>query len=232
MSAANEVISMMTALSDSIWWYDLSGTNAYLVDDGTLTLVDTGLPWHGNTLIGGLQEAGFDFADIDRILLTHFDVDHVGSLAAFDGNDLTVYVGAPDEPLVTGERAPPLSNHKGLIQRLGRALVTAPDNPVEAVSDGDTVGSFTVYETPGHTPGHVCYVSESLSAAFLGDLVREADGELQPSPWAISYDTSEIERSIKSFDASAPDFETAAMGHGVPFAQGGCQRLSELAAGL
>jgi hypothetical protein len=62
--------------------------------------------------------------------------------------------------------------------------------------------------------------------------VTESDGELQPSPWAISYDTSEIERSIKSFDASAPDFETAAMGHGVPFAQGGSQRLSELAAGL
>jgi len=224
---------MVTPLADALWWYDLTGTNAFLVDDGgTVTLVDGGLPWHGNTLIGGLHEAGFELRDIDRVLLTHFDVDHAGGLSAFDGADLTIYVGAADEPFVTGERAPPLSNHKGLIQRLGRPLVPAPDNPVETVADGDTVGSFTVYETPGHTPGHVCYVSESLSAAFLGDLVREADGKLHPSPWPVSYDTDAVAESVRSLTERAPDFETAAMGHGVPFARGGSDRLAELVAAL
>jgi len=224
---------MVTPLADGIWWYDLTGTNAYLVDDGgTVTLVDAGLPWQGNTLIAGLHEAGFDFADVDRILLTHFDMDHAGGLSAFDGADLTIYVGAADEPFVTGERAPPLSNHKGLVQRLGRPLVTAPENPVEPVEAGDTVGSFTVYETPGHTPGHVCYVSETLSVGFLGDLVRESDGHLEPSPWALSYDTDAVARSIRSLADSVATFETAAMGHGVPFARGGSERLAELAATL
>ena len=224
---------MVTPLAEDVWWYDLTGTNAFLVDDdGTTTLVDAGLPVHGNRLIAGLHEAGIELRDLDRILLTHYDMDHAGGLAAFDGVDLTIYVGAADEPVLTGEGAPPLSNHKGLIQRLGRPFVTPPDNPVETVADGDTVGSFTVYETPGHTPGHVCYVSESLSVGLLGDLVRESDGKLRPSPWFINYDTEELVGSIRSFADRTPDFETAGLGHGVPFSRGGSDRLTELAATL
>jgi len=219
---------MMTPLADDVWWYDLTGTNAYLVDDGALTLVDTGMRFHASELLGGLRDAGFELRDLDRILLTHFDMDHVGGLRAFDGVELTIYVGAADAPLVTGERKPPLSNHKGLIQRLGGPLVSPPDNPVEPLEDGDTVGTFTVYETPGHTPGHVCYVSEALSAAFLGDLVRESRGTLHPSPWVISYDTDEVERSVRSLVERAPAFDVAAMGHGVPFTRNGSKRLASV----
>ncbi|MFC6757289.1 MULTISPECIES: MBL fold metallo-hydrolase [Haloarcula] len=219
---------MVTTLADDVWWYDLTGTNAFLVDDGSLTLVDAGTAFHASELIGGLRAAGFELRDLDRILITHFDMDHVGGLSAFDGTEVTIHVGAADAPLVTGERKPPLSNHKGLIQRLGGPLASPPDNPVEPVVDGDTVGTFTVYETPGHTPGHVCYVSESLSTAFLGDLVRESGGRLKPSPWVISYDTAAVERSVRSLVERAPEFEVAGMGHGVPFKKGGSERLSDI----
>ena len=220
---------MITPLADDVWWYDLRGTNAYLVDDeGALTLVDSGLRWQHNRLLGGLREAGFELRDLDRILLTHYDVDHVGGLTAFDGVDLTIYVGATDAPYVTGEQTPTLRNHKGLIQRLGRPLVTPPDNAVEPLADGDTVGSFTVYETPGHTPGHVCYVSEALSTAMLGDLVVERGGRLHPSMRVINYDTATLKSSIRSLAERAPAFDVAAMGHGVPFLRGGSDRLADL----
>ena len=219
---------MVTPLADDVWWYDLGGTNAYLVDDGALTLVDTGMRFHASALIGGLRDAGFELRDLDRILLTHYDVDHVGGLAAFDGVDLTIYVGATDAPFVTGERTAPLSNHKGLIQRLGSPLCAPPDNPVEPLADGDTVGTFTVYDTPGHTPGHVSYVSETLSAAFLGDVVVERGGRLQPPVWPLNYDTDAVEGSIRSLAERAPDFEVAGMGHGVPFKRGGSERLADV----
>ncbi|WP_262180429.1 MBL fold metallo-hydrolase [Haloarcula laminariae] len=219
---------MVTPLADDIWWYDLGGTNAYLVDDGALTLVDTGTRFHASDLIGGLRDAGFELRDLDRILLTHYDVDHVGGLSAFDGVELTIHVGARDAPFVAGERKAPLSNHKGFVQRLGRPLISTPDNPVEPLDDGDTVGSFTVYDTPGHTPGHVCYVSETLSAAFLGDLVVErGDGRFHPSPWLLSYDTGDVAQSIRSLAERAPDYEVAGMGHGVPFKTGGSERLAD-----
>jgi len=220
---------MVTPLADDVWWYDLRGTNAYLVDDeGALTLVDSGLRWQRNQLLGGIRRAGFELHDLDRILLTHYDVDHVGGLPAFDGMDVPIYVGATDAPYVTGETKATLWNHKGIIQRLGRPLVTPPDNPVEPLEDGDTVGSFTVYDTPGHTPGHVCYVSESLSTALLGDLVVERDGKLHPSMRPINYDTDTVKSSVRSLAERAPEFDVAAMGHGVPFLRGGSDRLADL----
>jgi len=224
---------MVTALTDHIWWYDLRGVNATLVDDdGALTLVDAGLPWHGNTLVAGLRDAGYELRDLDRILLTHFDFDHVGGLPAFDGVDVTVYVGERDARLVTGERAPPLGNHKGAFQRLLSPFLNPPDNDVVPLADGDTVGSFTAYHTPGHTPGHVCYVSEALSLGLLGDLVRKAGGRFEPSPWLLSYDTDAVARSISDFAERAPGFDIAVPGHGVPFQRNGTKRLDRLAATL
>ena len=224
---------MLTALADDSWWYDLTGVNATLVDDGgTLTLVDAGLPWHGNRLIAGLSDAGYELRNLDRILLTHFDLDHVGGLSAFDGVDVTIYVGERGAPLVTGDEAPPLGNHKGAFQRLVSPFLGAPDNDVVPLADGDTVGSFTVYHTPGHTPGHVCYVSEDLSLGLLGDLVREDSGRFEPSPWLVSYDTDAVARSVSDLIERAPGFEIAVPGHGVPFHRNGAERLARLAATL
>lgn len=221
---------MATELADGIWWFDLRGVNAYLVeDDGTTTLVDSGTPFARRKLLRELDRAGYSPADIDRVLVTHYDLDHVGGLGRLQWLDATVYAGAPDAPLVAGDRAPDWRNHKGLFQRVTRPLLSSPAGHVDPVDDGDTVGSFTVYHTPGHTPGHVCYVSEDRSVGLLGDLVRESDGRLEASPWVLSYDTEQVRRSIERVAEEAPDFAVAGMGHGVPFRENGRERLRELA---
>lgn len=228
---------MVTALSDGVWWFDLGGVNAYLIDEAVatdgavsgLTLVDAGMPWHGTKLPAAITDAGYEPADIERIVLTHYDLDHVGALADLD-TDATIYVGGADAPFVTGDERPPWTNHKGLLQRLTGGFVTPPSNPVEIVADGDTVGSFTVYETPGHTPGHVAYVSEAAGVAMLGDLVRESGGSLAASSWIISYDTDAVETSITDLAERAPAFAVLGMGHGRPFRRGGRERLDRVAA--
>jgi glyoxylase-like metal-dependent hydrolase (beta-lactamase superfamily II) len=197
-----------------------------------LTLVDAGTPLHGNRLVGGLSDAGYEFRDLDRILVTHFDLDHVGALSAFDGLDIPIYVGAADADFVTGERSPPLSNHKGAFQRLVGPFIDAPDNEVVPVADGETIGSFTAYHTPGHTPGHVSYVSEELSLALLGDLVRESNGAFGRIPWPLCYDSEKATQSITGFLARTPAFEVAGPGHGLPFVASGRERLAELSATL
>lgn len=224
---------MATELADDVWWYDLRGVNAYLVEDeDTLTLVDSGMPYARRQLILGLDHAGYSPSDIDRVFVTHYDFDHVGGLGRLQRLNATVYVGAPDAPYVSRTESPDWHNHKGLFQRVTRPLLSAPADSVEPVEDGDTVGSFTVYHTPGHTPGHVCYVSEELSVAFLGDLVREDDGKLEASPWIMSYDTDQVRSSIERLAREELTFEVAAMGHGVPFRKRGSERLEELAARL
>ncbi len=224
---------MSRELREHVWWIDCGGVNAYLVDDGgTLTLIDAGLPWNRKTIQQAVADAAGSLAKIDRVLLTHYDIDHVGTLAKLDDLDATVYVGRDDYPFVTGERAPPWRNHKGAVQRAFGWLTDPPTGPVEPVDDGDQLGSFTAHHAPGHTPGHTVYVSEALSTAVLGDLVRENNGRFAPSPYFISYDTSAVRSSIRSLAEELPAFEVAAPGHGVPFKRGGSERFADCARGL
>jgi len=221
---------MVTRLRDGVWWLDLGGVNAALVDDGgDLTLVDAGMPWHGDAVVDAIVTAGYALSDLNRILVTHYDLDHVGGLPRFDGVDVDMYAGEGDAPLVAGHGSPSLRSRKGAFQRLTSLFGSPLDTDVLALTDGDTVGSFTVYETPGHTPGHVAYVSERLETAVLGDLVRESDGTLSPSPWVISHDRTAIAESVRELADRAPDFEVAVVGHGVPFERRGADRLAELA---
>ncbi|WP_135853826.1 MBL fold metallo-hydrolase [Halorussus salinus] len=212
-----------------VWWLDLGGVNAYLADDdGDLVLVDAGTPRDAAAVRDGIREAGYRVSDVARVLVTHYDVDHVGALSKL-GLDAPVYVGRADAEILAGQRKPDARNHKGLLQRVTNPLVSVPDLPIRPVEEGDEIGGFTAYHTPGHSPGHVVYVAESPSVAFLGDLVREEGGQLEASPWVISYDTDEVARSVRRLADDAPDFEVAAMGHGTPIMRRGSERLRELA---
>ncbi len=219
---------MATELADGLWWFDLGSVNCYLADDdGDLTLVDAGTPFDSSDIAHAVGEAGFSLTDIDCVLVTHYDFDHVGSLARLP-IDTPVYVGERDANLLSGTETPDWRNHKGALQRVASPLLSSPGD-IRPVEDGDEIGSFTAYATPGHSPGHVVYVSDDLGVAFLGDLVTEGHGKLNASSWAISYDTDDVRDSIVSFAERTPAFEVAAMGHGVPFIRDGSDRLRELA---
>lgn len=72
---------MATELAEGVWHLDLGIVNAALVDDGgTLTLVDAGRRGGVDALADELAETGHEMADVDRILVTHYDGDHVGGL--------------------------------------------------------------------------------------------------------------------------------------------------------
>ena len=236
---------MVSELGTGVWWIDLGGVNAYLVDDpgreagddeseidgspeGGLTLVDAGTPRDASAISRGISDAGYSPGDVTRVLVTHYDVDHVGGLAGLRGLDCPVSVGAADAGLLQGEH-PNWANHKGVLQFVTDPLVSEPDLEIKPIEDGARIGGFHAYHTPGHTPGHVAYVNEARSAAFLGDLVRESNGELQPSPWIISYDTGEVASSVAALANRAGEFEVCGMGHGVPFVRGGSDRLRECA---
>lgn len=218
-------------LRPGVWQVALRGVNAYLVeDDAGLALVDTGLPWQADSVRRALEVAGFSMRDVERVLLTHYDVDHVGGLRSLlsSAGDVEVCCGAGDAELVVGNRKPPLSVPKGVSQRLAGLLTPSVHTPVRALGDGDEVGGFEVVATPGHTPGHVAYYHEGLDAAFLGDLVRADDGELELSPWLLSSDTSQLPGSVRRVLNRAPAFAAACVGHGDPIRSGGRAALARV----
>jgi glyoxylase-like metal-dependent hydrolase (beta-lactamase superfamily II) len=224
---------MPTRLADGVWELDLGlfppvASNAYLADDGEPTLVDAGLPVNPSRLLSEVRTAGYDPGDLERVLLTHYDLDHTGGVAALRraGFDGRVHVGTEDVALMEGRRSPPVTHPKGLFHLAVRPFFGIPE--VEGVDDGDRIGGFEAFHTPGHNPGHTVFVHEGLGAAFLGDLVWEEDGELTPPFWLDSYDMYALRESIRSFARRSPPFELACMGHGTPFAEGGDDALRRL----
>lgn len=197
---------------------DLLGTNAYVADGETL--VDAGWTWSASSVREAVEDAGYALGDIDRVLVTHYDLDHVGGLASLEkaGLDAPVYAAEPDASFLAGEAKPPLRNTKGAFQRAVGVGIPTPETQVERVEEGDEVAGFEVYETPGHTPGHVSYLSDE--AAFVGDAFRESGGTVGTMPSYMCYDTTEERRTAEQLGEVLND-RTAYVGHGEPVENAG-----------
>jgi glyoxylase-like metal-dependent hydrolase (beta-lactamase superfamily II) len=221
---------MATELVDGVWRIACSGVNVYLRARDEVVLVDAGTPLDAGTIRRGIDDAGHGLGDVDRVLVTHFDLDHVGALWRLDDElDAPVHVSEPDRSYLTRAAAPPWSR-KGAMQRVLRPFARPPDLSVEAVEDGDVLAGLTAHHTPGHTPGHTVYGDEE--AAFLGDLVF-GDGETyDASPWYVNYDTATVEDSIRRLAGTDPAFDVGCQGHGEPLPTGGSEALVTLAGRL
>lgn len=230
---------MAERLAPGVWllklgWPAPFGSNAYLVDDGDLSLIDTGYPINSVRIGAEIRDAGASVSEIDRVLITHYDLDHVGGLARLVPElDAPVYIGAEDLALIRSESHPPSLHHKGLFHRGLRAIYRLPSSlTYHGVEDGDRIGGFLALHTPGHNPGHTVYLHEERGAAFLGDLVWESDGALTTPIRLDSYDLSELNRSISRLVDVAPEFDLACMAHGDPIRSNGDGALKALADSL
>lgn len=221
---------MARRLADGLWLLDLGlvppfATNCYLVDDGeAVTLIDAGLLINYPSLATELDRAGYERADIDRVLFTHYDIDHVGGARALRDHGVPMYMGERDVDLVTGAWDPNLVHHKGLFHRIARRLFPLAGHDLRPIADGETVGNFTAHHTPGHNPGHTVYTHEGLDAAFLGDLVWATDGEFTTPFWLDSYEMRAVRESAYAF-ARDHEFERGLAAHGEPVLTGAGDHL-------
>ena len=136
-----------------------SSTETVLVDAGAGILG----PWWPHEgfscdLDHGLTRAGVSIAEIDRIVLTHLDFDHVGGVLsgawpsdlkpAFPGVPVTLLREAVSVAR-TQEAHEPLNAATRSIEMLGREglLVAAPES-------GELTAELCLRAAPGHRPGH------------------------------------------------------------------------------
>lgn len=130
----------------------------YLVQmsDGRNVLIDTGAPPDWNLtesfptlsidfdVVGALAELGIQPDDIDILISTHFDPDHVGMNDAFSNAEIVAQRTGYEEARNGQERA-----------AITREHWDAPTLRYRLV-DGDTelLPGLTLVSTPGHAPGH------------------------------------------------------------------------------
>jgi glyoxylase-like metal-dependent hydrolase (beta-lactamase superfamily II) len=214
--------------------------NWYVVEDGgRLTAVDSGLPGYAKSLEADLSEAGYKLGDVEAVVLTHSDSDHMGMAARMQDAGARVLIHELDEPKLrkpgpkSGDGAPknviPLMwrpafwRFMGHMARAGGAKAPKVEG-AETFSDGavlDVPGKPRAVHTPGHTEGHCVIAFGSHGALFVGDelctwhpLTGERGPRLMPKAFDVSYaQCVESLARVESLDA-----ELILPGHGDPFA--------------
>jgi glyoxylase-like metal-dependent hydrolase (beta-lactamase superfamily II) len=156
------------------------------------TLVDAGLPGQVDQIGAALAEAGVQAGDLRRIVLTHQDIDHVGSLHALvQASGARVLAHGREVPFIDGTEPARFARPEVLAARpelravMERMRPTPVDEPLQDGARLDLAGGVRVVFTPGHTVGHICLYLERSGTVIAGDALTAVDGRLQgPNPGA------------------------------------------------
>ncbi len=133
-------------------------------DEGHI-LIDTAMPGDGPTILGYIEELGFNTKDIAHLLITHAHIDHTGSAAYIaQQTGAAVYIAQEDAPIAIQEQITTWDRFGKNTGTDVTAEVLAdkekfwlPPDPVKIdhiLKHGDTIKSGTTQLEVLHTPGH------------------------------------------------------------------------------
>lgn len=183
------------------------------------TLVDTGLPGQFDAITTVLAEAGVNVADLKQIVLTHQDIDHVGSLHDLArASRARVLAYAVETPYIDGSEPPRFARPEVLAQRPELRAVAERFQPTpvdEQLQDGaclDLAGGVRVIATPGHTPGHMCLYHERTRTLIAGDALTSNDGQLMGPNEGATPDMPTASQSVQKL--AQLDVQTIICYHG------------------
>jgi len=190
-------------------------SNTYLVMGPPVTLVDTGPPGALPRLLAAIEQAGVRPARLERIVLTHCDIDHIGnayplSLVA----DVEICAYEADAPFITGARPFPGPVMRRTIELTWGRSVTRP-RVDRVLREGDDLDGLTVVHLPGHTPGHIGLQRGSVLLA--GDTVF-GGRQLRPAPGLLTWSKEQARKSIARIGTL--DVDLLLPGHGTPINDG------------
>jgi glyoxylase-like metal-dependent hydrolase (beta-lactamase superfamily II) len=181
------------------------GNSYLLVDADGLTLIDTGIPGSAIKILNFIKRLGYVKRDLNRILITHADWDHAGSLAALKrATRARVYASMYEARAVASGRFPRslktddifLKPVFALAEFLGRVSRARVD---EHLSDGQVLpvldGLFVV-DTKGHTPGHMSFFAPSAGILFSGDSILSRKDKLEGSHGSVTWNQEKADASV------------------------------------
>jgi glyoxylase-like metal-dependent hydrolase (beta-lactamase superfamily II) len=220
-----------------------------LWDNHDVVLVDTGYPRQLEQLRTAAETYGVSLDQLNRIIITHQDIDHIGNLQDIvEGSStrIEVLTHLKEKPYVQGDKRllrftdeaianidllpehVPESFKKGL-----KIIMLNPPRAMvdRTIADGERLpwcGGIVVIETPGHTPGHISLYHEPSRTLIAGDALMVRDGQLCGADPDTTLDRPVAQSSIAKL--AAFNIETVICYHGGMFRDHVMERLSEIAA--
>jgi glyoxylase-like metal-dependent hydrolase (beta-lactamase superfamily II) len=229
----------MREITNGLWQIDEIGDQVHCFfwewREG-VTLIDTGYPGKAETILIALRNRGYADHNLRRIIVTHADVDHSGSVAQLKrATGATVACHTVEKPFLEHPHrrqvaALPL---RPLLWFLGHlpAFAPLPVTPDELLVDGQVLPEgFTVVHTPGHTPGHISLLHKANRFLISGDALVNTRNRLRPNTGPFTADRENAQRSVwRLAKKHGDDFEIIVFGHGPPILQNGGKRVKALA---
>lgn len=180
-----------------------------LWDDEMAVLIDTGFPGQFEDIQIEMERVGVSFDKLKVVILTHQDIDHIGSLPDLLANgvsDIKVYAHELDKPYIEGE-FPLLKD--GQVKNPPKGKVS------DTVIDGQELpycGGILILHTPGHTPGHISLYLKQSKTLIAGDTMYSVNGKLEGIHAPTTLNVKEAQQSLKRY--SNLDIESVVCYHG------------------
>ncbi|MDP3387023.1 MAG: MBL fold metallo-hydrolase [Eubacteriales bacterium] len=219
-----------------------------IYDDDEMILVDCGYPDTIDQFESEAKRLNVDLKRLNKIVITHHDWDHVGSLAAFKERYPNVQIISSEiqSKYIAGEKLSlrlesliaKIDTLEGkekefavqrieIIQSVEHCWVDRYVEDNEAISnDGDVI----CIETPGHMPGHISVYVKSSKTLIAGDAMNVTGHELSGANPLFTFDMEEAARSIKKM--SDLDIERIICYHGGEYKNDSQSAMKRLASRL
>jgi glyoxylase-like metal-dependent hydrolase (beta-lactamase superfamily II) len=217
-------------------------------DSENVILVDAGYPGQLPLFHVEMEKAGVPLDRLTQVIVTHQDIDHIGSLSMIlkeCSEKVEVLANEVEKPYIQGDIRLIKITDEAIVQamkalpdhvsdefRAGfkRTLENPPSARVDKTIDGEDelpfCGGVVVINTPGHTPGHISLYHKQSKTLIAGDAMMVADGELLIADPQYCEDASLALESLKRFIAY--DIETVICYHGGLYKGNVNKRIAEL----
>lgn len=207
-------------IAPHVHWLDTGGSNVYLVvEPPHIVLIDTGMPRKHGAIFDFLGTLGHTPTELTHILVTHADMDHVGSLAAiWAASSAQIWASADSARLIDGGKSP--RHMPRLVQWIIDTFMkygAVAQDKISVFKDGDRLpflGGLQVLATPGHTLDHFSFFSPSTGVLLVGDALNTRDGRINLTPPRITADETAAKQSATRLLQLSPT--VIACGHGTP----------------
>lgn len=187
-------------------------------NEDDVILVDAGYPNQLSQILGEMNKIGAPFNNISKIIITHHDIDHIGSLAAVKNeisSKVEVIAHQGEKPYIEGDKRPIKlayleanldqlpEQFKGMYETLKRGYTNYETVIDKVVIDKEVLpycGGIEIVHTPGHTLGHISVYLKESKTLIAGDLLAVENGVLMTTPKFACVDYEQNIKSLKKLN--------------------------------